>query len=76
MDATISGKPKSAFGGYGNPEETYNLFFDEQHHTKNKGDLGELKVKVDLLEQGYLILNPETEHAPFDLVIYKSGLFK
>jgi PD-(D/E)XK endonuclease len=47
-----------------------------QHHTKNKGDLGVLKVKVDLFEQGYLILVPETEHCPFDLVIYKDGLFK
>lgn len=47
-----------------------------KHHTKNKGDLGVLKVKLDLFEQGYLILNPETEHAPFDLVIYKEGVYK
>ena len=46
------------------------------HHTKNKGDLGVLKVKVDLFEQGFLILIPETEHSPFDLVIYKEGVFK
>lgn len=46
------------------------------HHTKNKGDLGVLKAKLDLFEQGYLILNPETEHAPFDLVIYKNGNYK
>ncbi len=46
------------------------------HHTKNKGDLGVLKAKLDLFEQGYLILNPETEHAPFDLVIYRNGIFK
>ena len=46
------------------------------HHTKNKGDLGVLKVKVDLFEQGYLILNPETEHAPFDIVIYNRGKFQ
>ena len=46
------------------------------HHTKNKGDLGVLKVKVDLVEQGFLILNPETEHAPFDIVIYKNGVFR
>lgn len=46
------------------------------HHTKDKGDLGVLKAKVDLFEQGYLILNPESEHAPFDLVIYKDGVFK
>lgn len=47
-----------------------------EHHTKQKGDLGLLKAKVDLYEQGFLILNPETEHAPFDLVIYKNGIFK
>lgn len=47
-----------------------------QHHTKSKGDLGVLKAKLDLHQQGYLILNPETEHAPFDLVIYKDGVYK
>lgn len=47
-----------------------------QHHTKNKGDLGVLKVKLDLFLQGYLVLVPETEHAPFDLVIYKEGVFR
>ena len=46
------------------------------HHTKTKGDLGVLKVKVNLYLQGFLICNPETEHAPFDLVIYKNGQFQ
>lgn len=46
------------------------------HHTKNKGDLGVLKVKVDLYQQGFLILVPETEHSPFDIVIYRNGIFK
>ena len=46
------------------------------HHTKNKGDLGVLKVKLDLFQKGFLILVPETEHSPFDLVIYKDGHFK
>jgi hypothetical protein len=46
------------------------------HHTKNKGDLGVLKVKLDLFQQDFLILVPETEHSPFDLVIYKGGIFK
>ena len=46
------------------------------HHTKNKGDLGVLKVKLDLYQQGFLILIPETEHAPFDLVVYKDGNYK
>jgi hypothetical protein len=46
-----------------------------KHHTKNKGDLGVLKAQVDLFEKGYLILNPVTEHAPFDLVAYRDGRF-
>jgi len=46
------------------------------HHTKVKGDLGVLKAQVSLYEQGYLILQPITEHAPFDLVAYKDGEFK
>ena len=47
-----------------------------KHHTKAKGDLGVLKAQVSLYEQGYLILQPVTEHAPFDLVAYKDGVFK
>ena len=31
---------------------------------------------MSLYEQGYLILQPVTEHAPFDLVAYKDGIFK
>jgi len=46
------------------------------HHTKEKGDLGVLKAQADLHQQGYQILIPLTEHAPFDLVIYKNGEFK
>lgn len=45
------------------------------HHTKNKGDLGVFKAQVSLCEQGYLILTPNTEHSPFDLVGYKNGKF-
>ncbi len=45
------------------------------HHTKDKGDLGVLKAQLDLFEQGFLILNPVTEHAPFDLVGYREGRF-
>ena len=45
------------------------------HHTKEKGDLGVFKAQVDLFEQGYMILSPLTEHAPFDLVAYKNGNF-
>lgn len=47
-----------------------------KHHTKDKGDLGVLKAQVDLAEQGYTILVPLTEHAPFDIVVYKNGCFK
>ena len=45
------------------------------HHTKDKGDLGVLKAQVDLCEQGFLIMNPLTEHAAFDLVAYRDGKF-
>jgi hypothetical protein len=45
------------------------------HHTKNKGDLGVLCAQVDLCKQGYDVLVPLTEHAPFDLVAYKNGQF-
>lgn len=45
------------------------------HHTKQKGDLGVLKAQLDLFEQGFTILNPVTEHAPFDLVAYKGQKF-
>jgi len=45
------------------------------HHTKEKGDLGVLKAQLDLFEQGFMVLNPVTEHAPFDLVAYKKGTF-
>jgi hypothetical protein len=46
------------------------------HHTKDKGDLGVLKAQLDMFEQGFVILNPVTEHAPFDLVAYKDKEFK
>ena len=48
----------------------------KKHHTKEKGDLGVLKAQLGLFEQGYLILQPVTEHAPFDLVAYKDNAFK
>jgi hypothetical protein len=46
------------------------------HHTKDKGDLGVLKAQADLATQGFTILLPLTEHAPFDLVVYKDGRFR
>lgn len=47
-----------------------------EHHTKNKGDLGVLAAKLDLFKKGWVVCNPETEHAPFDLVIWKDGVIK
>lgn len=45
------------------------------HHTKHKGDLGVAKAYCDLVEKGFLILFPSTEHAPFDLVAYDGDRF-
>lgn len=45
------------------------------HHTKEKGDLAVLKIQADLCEQGFVVCVPLTEHAPFDLVLYKNGKF-
>lgn len=45
------------------------------HHTKDKGDLGVAKANADLVAQGYLVLLPMTEHAPFDLVAYRDDVF-
>ena len=46
-----------------------------KHHTKDKGDLGVAKAHADLTAQGYTVLFPATEHAPFDLVAYGAGKF-
>lgn len=48
----------------------------KEHHTKSKGDLGVLKASADLCSKGFLVCLPFSEHAPFDLVIYKNGHFK
>ncbi len=45
------------------------------HPTKTKGDIGVMKAKMDMLLRGYMILAPETEHAPFDFVAYRNGQF-
>lgn len=45
------------------------------HHTKDKGDLGVAKAHADLVAQGYGVLFPATEHAPFDLVAYDDDTF-
>ena len=46
------------------------------HHTKDKGDLGVAKAHADLVEKGWTVLFPSTEHAPFDLVAYRDGVFR
>lgn len=40
------------------------------HHTKEKGDLGNLKIMADAAMHGFKILTPISEHLPFDFVIY------
>lgn len=45
------------------------------HHTKTKGDLGVAKAYCDLVEKGYVVLFPATEHMPFDLVAYDGKTF-
>ena len=45
------------------------------HHTKGKGDLGVAKAYCDLVEKGFIVLFPSTEHAPFDLVSYDGSKF-
>ncbi|MGK2865069.1 MAG: group I intron-associated PD-(D/E)XK endonuclease [Mycobacterium sp.] len=45
------------------------------HHTKDKGDLGVAKAYTDLVTKGFMVLFPATEHAPFDLVAYRTGTF-
>lgn len=45
------------------------------HHTKDKGDLGTAKAFADLVGRGFTVLSPATEHAPFDLVAYRTGAF-
>lgn len=46
-----------------------------RHHTKDKGDLGVLKAQADLCAKGFLVCLPLSEHAPFDLVIYRNHVF-
>ena len=45
------------------------------HHTKSKGDLGVAKAYCDLVEKGFVVMFPATEHAPFDLVAYDGKRF-
>ena len=45
------------------------------HHTKDKGDIGVAHAIADLADQGFVVLTPLTEHAPFDLVAYREDHF-
>ncbi len=46
------------------------------HHTKDKGDLAVAKAHADLASKGQIVLFPTTEHAPFDVVAYRDGVFR
>lgn len=46
-----------------------------RHHTKDKGDIGVLKAAAWFIENDYQVMQPLTEHSPFDLVVYREGLF-
>ena len=39
------------------------------HHTKYKGDVGLAKTILDLVEKGFFVSIPITEHAPYDLIV-------
>jgi len=57
-----------------NTEETISkVKHTNNHHTKTDADLGEYKAIVDLHQKGYIVCDPLTEHAPFDLVAWKDG---
>ena len=45
------------------------------HHTKDKGDLGVANAFADLVQKGFTVLFPATEHAAFDLVAYRDTRF-
>ena len=45
------------------------------HHTKDKGDVGVARTIADLADQGFVVLTALCEHAPFDLVAYRDGMF-
>jgi hypothetical protein len=46
-----------------------------KHHTKTKGDIGVAHAIADLMEKGWGVLLPLTEHEAFDLVAYRAGRF-
>lgn len=58
-----------------NPSGLAKHIGDFMHFTKDKGDLGVFKVMSRLSELGFIVLQPLTEHAPFDIVAYKDSSF-
>lgn len=44
------------------------------HHTKNKGDLGVLQAALDLAKKGWVVAQPLTEHAAYDLLAERGGV--
>ena len=45
-------------------------------NSKAKGDLAELKIATDLVEQGYYVSRPMTDNAPYDLIVDVRGVLK
>lgn len=77
MDIHWSGLETKRYGESSYPVDTANITtLRNMHHTKEKGDRGVLEVQLDLFKQGWMILHPQTEHAPFDLVAYRNGKFR
>lgn len=75
VDDAISVKPYLPLANWQYRGNSY-LHSMKQHHTKTKGDLGVLKAQAALCAKGFLVCLPLSEHAPFDLVIYKNGKFQ
>jgi len=44
-----------------------------KHHTKEKGDHGNIEIIADLARKGLKIMVPLSEHLPFDLVAFDSN---
>jgi len=79
VDDAVSVKPSLEFSAWQYRGNFRFIFFFcrmKTHHTKNKGDLGVLKAQADLCAKGFLVCIPLSEHAPFDLVILKNGIFR
>ena len=47
-----------------------------RQNTKSVGDLAELKIASDLIEQGYVVSAPYGDNAPYDLIVDINGVLK